>query len=826
MEATTESKDNSRAGNNLAISPLVTISFLYACGCFLAPNFPIPGSAAFLAALFTLMIAGIGYFYSYRSNHRVLYLLFFLLGILSARMALIEAASPLAEFSGQGVALTGSVATEPDIRSGEARYVIRVAEAHVGEKAFKGGKVLVVARDPGKVFGYGDSLKVRGVLRSVPPPGNPGDFDYAAYLARHGIGIMVYTRGDGAVLTGSTWSNPLAVLSLKIKNKIFGVLDKLFSAEHSALLKGIAFGTRTAIDPAVNEAFVETGVVHILSVSGLHVGLVLGFIFGLTHILKMRSGTTILTVVTALLVYDLMVGLSPPVIRASVMAVLLLWARHVGRERDWPTAVAVAALIILLANPLAITDAGFQLSFAATWGILFLGPEMVKQIERVPLGCKPGLKKALAWGVAVPLSAQLSTLPLVAIHYNLISPVALLANIAAVPLTGIILLLGILAAVSGLVFMPLGQVLAVPAGLSLDLFLYLVRLFRHLPGAVIYVPSFPWAIVGLWFGLLYLVVMKLSGRSMKLGAAVSVRSCGSWAARSAVFVLVVLAWMGLIRWMGGPDTSLRVEFIDVGQGDSTLIRTPGGRVILIDTGGTAGELTGKTAEGTGMRVVRYLRREGVRRIDVLVLTHPHEDHCGGTRAVVERLPVKLVVVPPLERGVDEAYDGLLELVRKKGIAVSTASAGDSLTVDPAIEVSVLAPFKPLSRDPEDFNDESLVLQLSGKGKSILLAGDLQEEGQRRLLQYGSALKSDVLKVPHHGSALFLPAFYKMVQPEYAVISVGPGNRYGMPSTKAVSELERLPSKVYRTDRDGAVQMRFDGRETRIKTGRKELRPAA
>ncbi|MEW6171847.1 MAG: DNA internalization-related competence protein ComEC/Rec2 [Bacillota bacterium] len=809
------------------IPPLVIITFLYACGCILTPHFPLPGSATFFAALFTLMIAGIGYFYSYQRNHRVIYILFFFLGILSARLALIEASSPLAEFSGHSAIINGTIAAEPDIRPGEARYVIRVAEAQAGGNAYKGGKVLVVVRDPKKVFGYGDFVRVRGVLRSAPQPGNPGDFNYAAYLARRGIGIMVYTRGEGTVLiTGNAFSNPLAVFALGMKNKLFGVLDELFSAGHSALLKGIAFGTRTAIDPAVNEAFVETGVVHILSVSGLHVGLVLGFIFGLTRVFRLRSGTTLLTVITALLIYDLMVGFSPPVIRASVMAVLLLWARHLGRERDWLTALAVAALIILLANPLAITDAGFQLSFAATWGILFLGPEIVKRIERIPLNRKVQVRQAIAWGVAVPLGAQLGTLPLVAIHYNLISPVALLANIAAVPLTGLILLLGITAAVLGLIFLPLGQVFAVPTGLCLDVFLFLVRFFQHLPGAVIYVPSLHWAVAGLWYGLLYMVIRKISGRPLKLGNVMSARSGGSWAARAAVFVLVVFAWMGLIRWMGGTTPALRVDFIDVGQGDCSLVRTPGGGTILIDTGGMPGELTGKTAEGMGMRVVRYLRRAGVRRLDVLVLTHPHEDHCGGARAVVERLPVKLVVVPPIERGVDEAYDHLIDLIKKKGITVSVASAGDSIRVDPAVAISVLGPFLPLSREPEDFNNESVVLRMNYKGNTILFAGDVQEEGQRRLLQYGTDLKSDVLKVPHHGSTLFLPAFYKMVKPQYAVIPVGQGNRYGMPSPAAVSELERLSAKVFRTDRDGAVLLRFENGETLIKTGRKGLRPAA
>ncbi|MEW6448319.1 MAG: DNA internalization-related competence protein ComEC/Rec2 [Bacillota bacterium] len=808
-----------------SVPPLILLTALYVGGCFAARYFPLPGNAAFLAAFFTLLVAVIGYFYARRRNYLIIYTLFFFLGIIAARFAIAEAASPLADLADHHVTLKGTVVAEPDVRARDARYVLRVAEARVGQRVFKGGKVLLVVRKPERVFGYGDLLRVKGMLVKPAPPGNPGEFDYGAYLARRGIGVQVYARPEGVMRLGHGVPNPLVVPALWLKARLFAVLDALFSPGQSTLIKGIAFGTRTAIDPAVNEAFVETGVVHILSVSGLHVGLVLGFVLGIARVLRLRSGVTLLTAVFVLLFYDLMVGADPPVVRATVMAVLLLLARHLGRERDWPTALAAAALVVLLANPLAVGDPGFQLSFAATWGILFLGPAMVAGLERLGSRWRIPGRTALAWGVAVPLGAQLGTLPLVALHYNLVSPVALLANIAAVPLTGFILLLGILAAVLGLCWLPLGEVLAAPAGLTLDVFLYLIRFFQHLPGAVVYVPAFPWAVVVLWFGLLYLVTSKLTGKPSVSPA--SIRSgFWQWLLRAAVFALVVLAWVGLFRWLGGGERVLRVDFIDVGQGDSALVRTPGGGTLLVDAGGWPGELTGEGVEGAGMRVVRYLRREGVKRLDVLILTHPHEDHCGGARAVVERIPVRLVVVPPLEPGIEPSYDRLLSFFGERGVPVSTAKAGDSIRLDPAVKIAVLGPFPPLDRDPAAFNDESLVLRISFQEKSVLFAGDVEEEGQRRLLRYGAALRSDVLKVPHHGSARFLPAFFKAVHPEVAVISVGARNRFGQPAPTAIQELERLGAKVYRTDRDGAMLLNTDGTKIEVKTRRRVLEPAA
>jgi competence protein ComEC len=826
MEELQDPKESPGEKGSLSISPLVLIAFLYASGCLLTPYFPVSGGTTFLAALFTLIIAGAGYFFSYQRNHRVIYILFFFLGIVAGRLALAEAATPIANWSGHYTDVSGTVITEPDVRVNEVRYVLRLEEARVGDHAYRGGKVILVVRDAKAVFSYGDLLKARGLLRSPEPPGNPGDFDYAAYLARRGIGALIYSRGEDVHQTGGGAPNPLAKPALRLKGKLFKTLDAVFTPEHSALLKGIAFGTRTSIDPAVNEAFVETGVVHILSVSGLHIGLIVGFILGLTRFLRLRSGAVLLTVIPALLLYDFMVGFRPSVMRATVMALLLLWARHLGRERDWPTALAASALVILLANPLAVGEPGFQLSFAATWGILFLGPVLVDLFGRLGDRFHIRVKPVFAWAVAVPLGAQLGTLPLIVVHYNLVSVVALPANVVAVPLVGIVLLFGILGTILGSVFLPLGSVLAAPTVFLLDLLVWLVRFFQGLPGAAFYVPAVPWVVAGLWYGLLYMTVLKVTGRRLKPAPSSLRPGMLTWILRLLVFLLVILSWLGLMRWLGGGEPALRVDVIDVGQGDSVLVRTPGGGTLLVDAGGLPGELSGQRTEGSGMRVVQYLRRAGVRRLDVLVLTHPHEDHCGGARAVVEKLPVRLVVTPPVQEGIDAEYDRLLGFIRDRKIPVSTASAGDHLRLDPVVDIAVLSPFKPLSDEPGDFNDESLVLLLDYRGKSLLLTGDIEQEGQRRLLQYGVTLKSDVLKVPHHGSANFLPAFLKRVQSKIAVVSVGSRNRFGQPSPATLRELERLGARVYRTDRDGAILLRIRGEGIEVKTGRKAQRPAA
>ncbi|WP_151191958.1 ComEC/Rec2 family competence protein, partial [Desulfotomaculum copahuensis] len=230
-------------------------------------------------------------------------------------------------------------------------------------------------------------------------------------------------------------------------------------------------------------------VTHILSVSGLHVGLVLGAVLILAGILRLPHAATAPAASAVLILYAILSGLGPAVIRSTVMALMLLWANHLGRERDWPTTLAAAALVCLFWRPLSLYDTGFQLSFAATWGILYLGPELDRLCQRVtPM---PVWLRGTLW---VSLAAQLATLPLVAFYYNLVSPVSLVANLVAVPLTGIIMALGAGASLTGLVFPALAGIINAGTSLTLTIFMGLISLVHKLPGGVIFVSTPPLAL--------------------------------------------------------------------------------------------------------------------------------------------------------------------------------------------------------------------------------------------------------------------------------------------------------------------------------------------
>ncbi|HHW45217.1 MAG TPA: DNA internalization-related competence protein ComEC/Rec2 [Desulfotomaculum sp.] len=822
--------------------PLVFLTLAFVTGTGLAGKTALsPGVALLIGGvLFTAALAG--YLLHWPLNRWMLLLLFLSLGFARATLDASAINPALYRYTGHWVTVEGIVTREADIRPDRVYYWLDMDRITLGQdtRALQ-APILVRAPAAGPVYSYGDRLRLHGLLTQPEGAGNPGQFDYRAYLARRGVGAVLMIREPTAVHKTGVGGNPVIRTVLGLKERLLAVSQSTLPAGKAALVNGIVFGTQGQIDRETWRLYSETGVVHVLSVSGLHVGLVLGGVLAILRIIRIPAALTAPAASGVLVLYAVMCGLGPAVTRSTLMAMLLLWAHHLGRSRDWPTTLAAAALAILMFKPLSLYDIGFQLSFAATWGILHLGPVLDGRLKKMLAGW-PWLRGAL-W---VTLSAQLATLPLVAWYYNLLSPVSLLTNLAAVPLTGFILALGTAAAAGGLLFPALAASINGSTSLLLDLFMALVSFFRNLPGAVIYVPTPPAPLVVLWY-LLLLGWIALSSPELRSGIA-------GLLSRHRRAVLAGLAGGGLVLalflFKMPAGNQLVVHFIDVGQGDSILIQTPGGKNMLVDAGGWPGEFT--SGEGAGEKVVvPYLRRQGVRSLDALVITHPHEDHAGGIQAVTGTFPVKMVLIPPLGNTGEEekkspeqantipeegdlsgayrppadklspAYSLLLAQMAGRGIPVRITGMGDRLHLDPALVIDVLGPPRPLlTGTRSDFNNASVVLRIRYGTEVFLLTGDMELEAQQALLDSTADLNCTVLKMPHHGSRYLLPSFLEKAQPDVAVVSVGRHNNFGQPAPETLDRLSRMPVKVYRTDLDGAVIITTDGQKLWVNTGRR------
>lgn len=772
----------------------------YGSGILAASVFPLAPVTAYWAAILNCAAVVIGSVKSWRGNCWLFLCLFILLGFTSARLALTQSGNSLVGLAGQQATVEGAVIQEPDVRPDKVYYLVRVCRVKTASRTLavdEPVQVTVEGRD--RVYRYGDLLSLRGIILQPPTPGNPGQFDYRAYLARQGIGVTLLVQKadrDVQYLGPDPRANGLYRLAFMIRDKLAGIIDQTMSAASGAVVKGVMLGIRGEIPAETNQAFMTTGIVHILSVSGFHVGILLAALLGLRQLLGAGPQLDLLLAVPVLLVYLIMTGLGPAVVRAGVMAGLLLLANRLERPADWPTAMALAALVVLLGQPLLLFDVGFQLSFLATWGLFYLTPVLLKWLSFLP--------RPVGVALAAPLAAQLATLPVVVRYFNLLSPVSLLANLVALPLVSVIMLIGVVALGVGLIYLPLAGIINISTGVLTGIFMQFVLFFSKLPGAAIYLAAPSPAGVILWYGLLVGAVelAKRPERQFNLVKGLERYRKQGFTALT-VIGLLVLVWV----WWPGP-ADLTVHFIDVGQGDSTLLQLPHGKNVLVDTGGWPGEFA--DGQGAGNKVVLpYLHRLGLNRLDMLVLTHCHEDHAGGAMAVIKALPVDLVVVSPYgmgpeEQGVDPHYTALLKTIKQKGIKLLPVQAGDQLAIDPAVQMRVLSPGRSFTGTHSDPNNNAVVLRLVYQDRSLLLGADVEREAQQEILDSGQYLKSEILKVPHHGSKYSLPEFFQKVAPELAVISVGARNSFGQPSPETVAVLQGAGVKVLRTDRDGAV----------------------
>jgi len=782
--------------------PLLAVIVCFALGVILNTLFAVETVIIFAAVLVSGSLA-LASFALRRCEGAAILLLFVFLGWFWAGAGEHAAGRGPEQFAGHYVTLEGIVQAEPGYGSGgkDAVYVLAARAVYLGERRVETtGLVQVKVKDAGPVYSYGEMLRAGGFVYRPREPGNFGAFNYREYLERRGIRCQMTVTGPEHLraVAGERPLTPVG-LALACKNALQRVADATLEQRQAAVLNGMLFGARDRLDRAVEDIFAETGVAHVLCVSGLHVGFVLAGVFLAAGVLGVPRRAFLFAAAPVIIFYALMTGLGPAVIRAGVMAVLVLAAALLGRERDWPTALALAAGVLLLFDPSSIYEVGFQLSFAATWGILYLGP-LLGQLFRVRFA----LPSWLVVPLQVTLAAQLATMPLLVYHFNLVSFIAPLANLLLVPLVGVIMLAGFTGCVAGLVFLPAGELFNAGTGALIDFFLALAGLLNSIPGGAAYAATPPWPAVPLWFAGLVLVAETVRGRynppDFYRGKA--------GPAAAGVLLMLVLIW----PW-GGTGGRMQVHFLDVGQGDSILVRFPGGETMLVDTGGRPGEPDEVRATGDAV-VVPYLRRLGINRLNALVITHPDEDHAGGVPAVLEKLKVDAMVITGAP-----GYDEYVALAESLRVPVYRAGAGQALQLDDQVDVLVLAPGRGDAAAGLSSNDASLVLRLDYRGSSFLLTGDIEQQAQRLLLAGGADLQSDVLKVPHHGSRFFEPRFFSAVAPDWAVIQVGEHNRFGHPAAEVLETLTSAGARVLRTDRDGAVLVSTDGENISVQAAK-------
>ena len=740
----------------------------------------------------------------------------------------------------QAAAMRGFVATDPEFSGTAVGFTLRVVEVDLGEGWTEDEDRVLVrtrpipdlvkAREP-PYFRYGDLLEIEGKLQ-VPP--NLGEFDYRKYLAAQGIGFVM-PFPDRVALLEEGGGNPARALLYEARRGISRKLDEALPEPQASLAQALLLGLRDRIPRDMAEEFRNTGTSHLLAISGLHVGtvMVLSMAAGAWALGRKRQ-VYLLLPLAAMWGYALLSGLSPSVERAAIMGSVYLLGIMVGRPRSILPALAFAAAVMAGKDPPVLKDVSFQLSFAATAGIAFLSTSSMAWWEPVlsgSPGTEPWWRRPARWcmmAIAVGFAATLATLPLVAFNFHQIPTVGIPATVLALPAMPPLLVLSLGATVGGVIHPELGQVLGWLAWVPLEYLIQLVHFVSLAPGSTISVPAFSGLLVWLYYGALALLVWRLGmpGETWRrLRSLVSRWRFGFAGRGSSYRNMLPSAWIlgsfvGLgalagILWyevMGGSDGMLHVHFLDVGQGDAILVVSPEGTKALIDGGPRVQDAT--------RALGRHLSGRD-RDLDLVVLTHPDEDHFGGLPSVLDRYAVAAVADTRMVSS-NPRYLEWERAVEEEAPRRITALRGRTIALGPSTFLQILNPGAPAPTGrSSDFNNDSAVIRLVHEGVSFLLAGDIESEAEGRLLRSGQHLRSTVLKVPHHGSRSSSTAgFLAAVAPLAAVISAGAQNPFGHPHQEVLQRLVDLLSEehLYSTALHGDVEFVSDGERLWVRTG--------
>jgi len=676
------------------------------------------------------------------------------------------------------------VSGEPDERGASVRLRLSAREVF-GDGRWQETSGGVLVRAPlFPRYEYGDLLEVTGKLET---PFTSDDFDYRDYLARRGVySTIAYPK---ATLLATDQGNPLWAGLYDLRADLGSALADALPQPEASLAQGILLGQRTSLPPSLSQAFNDTGTSHLLAVSGYNVTLVAGlFIAGLAWLIGRRPAAWL--ALAAIVGYAFLVGGQPSVLRAAVMGGLYVVATALGRQGGGLHALALAGAGMTAFDPQVIEEPSFQLSFASTMGLIVFAPALRARLEAflLPAGddALPGLLRGAVELVAVTTAAIVFTLPIVAVHFGRLSLVALPANLLTVPAFPLIMITSALTAVGGMISSGVGTFFGWLTWPAVAYLRAVVEAAADVPSAAISIDGFePWH-AALYYaalaGVVWLAVRRPGSLLPtapewlgRLWARLTARpSTGSGRAVGASPVLGLAGVLGLASvfvWLLvlGPsgEGRLSVTFLDVGQGDTILVRSPAGHRILVDGGPSAEAIS----EALGRQLPFWDRH-----LDLVVLTHPDQDHLAGLVTVLERYDVDRTLVPPA--GDDgPAYRAWREALERERVPTSEAVAGQWIDLGGGAWLSVLhPPPEPLANADEDEN--GVVLKLTLGEASFLLAADLAEKGETYLTNRHADLRATVLKVPHHGSAYSTSStFLEAVSLLAAVVSVGRDNAY-------------------------------------------------
>ena len=683
-------------------------------------------------------------------------------------------------FAGQAVNISGTVREEPQVKilpngMTQWRFVIdaQTIKLNGTDKKISGGLILTYypKDEPLPTIRIGDKISAGGNLKLLTDYKNPGLIDNVTRMKANGITARMSASKNGITVeavSGNFYTKFLRGIAA-VRKHYRESMAQVMAREDAAALFAMLFGGYAGLNPELVEDFQTTGIVHILSVSGSHMTMLSAATSTVCKSCHVPKGATFILGFLIIGTYAILSALLPQVVRSASMGVLIFFAKTLDAEAEGARLLTLTAIAMLFYQPLLLFDVSFQLSFTSTAGLMYLSPNLKTRLERLP--------KFFAEAASMTLGAQLASLPVIVWYFNQLSLSSVLANAFVMPLLELVIVGGLLGGLIAAIAPFAGKIFFVVMAMIFDTGAELNRIFAKLPLSAVQVPT-----LGLTAGFLYYVALIL---------------------RRPIILLPIIFLLAIN--ISRPNGELEVSFVDVGQGDCAVVVTPHGKCMIFDAGG----VREKMFDIGGRVVVPYLKHENIRAVDKIFLTHAHEDHAGGAGSVIKKFPVDEIITAGESKADYAAVFGIAQELLPK---MHVAQTGEVFTID-GVQVEVL--FAPKVGSG---NEISNVYRIRYGDVTFLITGDLIKDVEAQILSAGIDVSSTVLKVAHHGSATSSSEeFLRAVKPKCAVICVGYGNTFGHPRAEVLERLENLPTKIFRTDRDGLIKFRTDGKHLHVET---------
>jgi competence protein ComEC len=706
----------------------------------------------------------------------------------------------------QPLKIRAAIVNDPQVKNGRTTAVLRIISVASDDDSatVEGDALLSITPDKHnpdslKAFHYGNLIEFSGTLETPSSSRNPGEFSERDYLDLNNIYATVHVFGCKKITILSE-GNPNPFLEYVIfpsKHFVVRTIKSCIGGEEAGFLIGMLLGDRADISPEMKNAFVDTGTVYVLAVAGVHVAMIAVVIYALFGLLRLPEKTKIIATMAGIVYYMELAGATPSASRASLMAIIVLAAKLFQYKPNPFNTLGASAVILLALDPKQLFDAGFELSYSAAFSMIYFYPKLSALIKKIPERWEEirGVSFVLDL-FALSLAAQIGTIPFTAYYFEKISLVSLVANIVIVPVMEVTIPLGFVIVVLSAFSLWIGSFFAESARLILWFALKFISRTAAVPHASLPTPGF-----GIRESFFYF--LTLTGLFNIANAKIFRRTILIAIAGFDVFFLA-----SIFSPEGSSSHILHITFLDVGQGDAALIECPSGEKILVDAGPRT------LTYDAGEKVIGpFLRRRGISCLDAIVVTHPHSDHLGGVPYLMKNFEVKKVIDPGQKAQSSLYYEYALLTQKVR----SSVSSGSMLFNIPNMRFYTLHPVESfLDLDSTDgytqLNNTSIVFKLLYGSTSFLFAGDAERPVEERLDSvFGNFLRSDILKVGHHGSITSsTEEFLENVKPEEAVISVGKFNKFHHPSVVVIHRLQALGVRVHRTDEEGAIVFESDG----------------